>query len=345
MRVIRWILSALFVLPILLNLTTIFDGGWIINAVLLAIATILVLPALDPAVNKKLAALRSKVLRIFLAVVLAIAALFISATPALTVQSIAVCAPDNAADCTNEMTVFAAGIQPVTVQTLLDDEDTTSIKEIAVDISQVNIGNKDDTDQDSNLFSKTFELEGKSKISLDIEEVVLDVGIYEVMVTPLNAEAEEGLAKKVTFVVLPSEEDVAKRTSSDNNFSKFKQTISELLVCPDPGGETHCETMLTTIPSDTPVLADAIMRDADANYSWLGKGPEITFTWREYASDENKIPEVILQDTIELGSNTGVFGYPLGIADKGLPPGRYDVVAVLETINSQPLRVPFTVTE
>ncbi|MEN8445272.1 MAG: hypothetical protein ABG776_09715, partial [Cyanobacteria bacterium J06555_13] len=63
-----------------MNLTTILDGDWILNAILLAIATALVLPVLDPVIAKKLSPLKSKALRIFLAVVLAIAAFVIGAT-------------------------------------------------------------------------------------------------------------------------------------------------------------------------------------------------------------------------------------------------------------------------
>ncbi|MEL7358898.1 MAG: hypothetical protein AAFN40_20360 [Cyanobacteria bacterium J06560_6] len=334
-RIVRWILSVLFVLPILLNLTTILDGDWILNAILLAIATALVLPVLDPVIAKKLSPLKVKALRIFLTVVLAIAAFVIGATPALTVQSIVICTPDNTADCANKIRVFAAGVQPVTIQTQLESKDAASMKKVAIDIRR-----KDVTEQGASLFSEPFELDGKPELKLDIEDVVLDVGLYEVVVTPL-----EGLAKRVTFAVLPSSEDAASRTRSDREFTDFRPTISELLVCPDPGGEDHCEETLTTISSSIPVLADAVVSDANASYSWLGEGPEITFTWREYAEDTTTIPEIMLQDTLALGRNTGVVGYPLGIADEGLPPGKYDVVAVLETVDSQPLRVVFTVTE
>ena len=340
MTIIKWILATLFALVILFNLTTIFDGDWIINAILMAIAVALVLPPLDPEFASRLSFLKSNALRIFLAVILAFAALIIGTTPALTLDSIALCPSSSADSCSAEMALFAEGPQPVTVKATIDANSLESVDALSIDITSL------DTEDDSFTLNKVIEVEGDSTdVSLELDSVDLKVGTYEIEVTPEGTDEQTGLSKKQTFAVLASEENIAKRAGSEDGFSGFKDTIAELIVCADPGGDDHCDEAKTTLTTSEIVLADAVISNPDANYTWLGSGPELTFIWRIYPEGTDSAPEIFLQETIEVEENTGVYGFPIGIAEAGMPPGDYDVIALLETANSKPVRVPFTITQ
>lgn len=347
MKIIKWLLSAIFALAISLNLISIFDGKWVVNGILFAVATALVLPPLDPTFAKKLSALKSHSLRIFLAVVLALAGLIIGVQPALTFDSISICPTilpttkptTNLENCSADLVLFSEGMQSITIRATLDDDSLKLVDAIALDITAL------DNPDNSALLNQLIDIDSSNlDVVIELEDLDLEVGTYEVEIIPESEEERTRLSKRQKFVVLPSAEDVAKRTNSAEGVNRFKATIDELIVCADPGGDNHCAEPKGMLDTTEVVLADVIIADPEADYTWLGNGPELTFVWRVYAEDTNE-PEIFLRETVEIEENTSLYGFPLGLDGSGLPPGSYDVIALLETADSRPVRVPFSVTE
>lgn len=340
MKIIKWLLAVIFTLSILLNLIAIFDGKWIVNGILLAIATALVLPPLDSAFAKKLSALKSNALRIFLAIILALIGLVIGLQPALTFDSIAICPTTNLESCNNAgLALFSEGTHSIIVKATLDDDSLEIVDAIALDITAL------DNPDNSALLNQLIDADSSNlDVVLELEDLDLKVGTYEVEIIPESDKERTSLSRRKKFVVLPSAEDVAKRVNNTENANRFKTTIDELIVCADPGGDSHCAAPKGTLSTTEVVLADVIIADPEANYTWLGNGPELTFIWRVYADETNE-PEIFFRETVEIEENTSLYGFPLGLDGGGLPAGNYDVIALLETADSRPVRMPFSVTE
>ncbi|MGD1896593.1 MAG: hypothetical protein ACFB16_06520 [Phormidesmis sp.] len=205
-----------------------------------------------------------------------------------------------------------------------------------------------------------FKVEFKNEVEITfaIEDVLLDVGVYELSITSISEQEQTShLKETIEFVVLPSRKDVLKRLNSEETVSNFKDTIDEIIICADPGSEAHCASHTNTIPTTEIVLADTLIASPNVDEAWLGNSPEITYTLRllEDGAKESEteksgaeegddfIPEILFQNTLKMEENTSILGIPLGIGSSGLPPGSYDLTVMLETLHSKPVRAMFTV--
>lgn len=322
---LQWLLSGLTILMMLAaGMRSQFVG-----VVILAIALIAILPPVQPLIESKLPAWRSKGLKLVVWFLVYAGGCMNSMSGLASLEGIAVCPEPGTNGCANAPTQMLEQTSPLFLTTRTNSLGKTLPAELEISYAA--------QPGDSTVIAKeTFDLnpEGKlTQVELPIEE--LPVGTYKVEISGLGDNESDLIGSSASFTVWPTQEDVEARANKSLVDASTK--LSELVLCDDSENAGDCpEGGTTNFPNGVMSIG------ATADISGADEDVKLKYIWRFHYEGETL---EVRSKSVSIDNDTGGFSYSLGNESEPYVAGDYDVIVFPETNNSKPLLKTFTVEE
>lgn len=333
MKFFQWLLT---VVALLMSSGLLISGEWI-GFIIALLSVILVAPPIQGRLNQRFPWLKSRFLKIFLAVMVLFAALMVTGGNLVRFTNVAVCKSPVDGQCEKHEIAFLEQTQAISVSAKLRKGKAAKQVKVTLDYWP-------EPDQESEVFSNVFDVpKGKREVALQLDQVNLQPGTYRVTLMPEGIGQQKPLAEEQIFSVWTDPEDVTKRNEGDIEDAGLNNSISGIKICEGSSdAKEPCAEDLSELSIDITTLAFTAKLPSIANVQFRGDS-EITYILRYLGkTKDDKIPPIqVFRETSELDRKVGAFTLGITPSKKRFRPGEYELLTSLEARSSRPIRKLF----
>lgn len=333
MKFLQWLLA---VIALLMSLGLLISGEWL-GFIITLLAVIIVAPPIQDRLNQRLPWLKSRFLKIFLAVIILFIALGITGGKLVRFTNVAVCKSPVDGQCEKHEIAFLEETQTLTVSAKLRKGKTANQVKATLDYWP-------EPDQESEVFSNVYDVpQGKREVALQLDQVDLQPGTYRVTLTPEGIGNQKPLSEEQIFSVWTDPKDVSKRNEGDIEDAGLNNSVSSIKICEGSSdAEDPCAEDLSELSTEIKTLAFTAKLPSIANVQFRGDS-EITYILRYLGKtkDDNIPPIQVFRETNELDRKVGTFTLGITPSKKKFRSGEYELITSLEARSSRPIRKLF----
>lgn len=330
LTLVQWVFIGFAVLMCLSMLLS----NQIVAAVIIAIASVVLLPPLQATINAKLpSALHSTFIKFVVFFVLFFIGFGLGSPQLKTLSNFHICTSLQQEVCSKNINHFV--------------ENTSRLY---LTVTPKNIPENSPVEIELKYFPEPKKSEVVSKIQTNLKlknsnaqfelaPKTLPIGTYEIKFTTGN------LIKKQAFNVWQSQAEVERRSSG--KLAQASTQIAQITLC-DQDKDSGCNNDASVFTSKIKKIAVRVNLNAAA------KDVGLKFTWNYFvtgnqkndAPNQSKITnqkKEIASDVQQLDRKIGYITYSLSTGERGFPPGKYELIVALEANNATPIRREFVI--
>lgn len=334
MKILQWVLT---LVALLMSVTLLFSRQWA-GFIIAFLAVLLVAPPIQSQINQRLPWLRSRFLKLFLAVIVLFVALMVSGSNLVRFTQVAVCKSPVDGQCESHEIAFIEQTQNISVSAQLRKANTAKQVKVTLDYWP---GPKQETE----VFSQVFDVpKGKKAVLLELNQVKLQPGTYRVKLTPEGLKDNEPLSSEQIFSVWTDPQDVTNRNEGDIEDAGLNNSVTNIKVCEGSSdAKQPCEEDFSELSTQIKFLSFTAELPGIGSVQFRGDS-EITYLLRYLgkSKEAKKPPLQLLRETSELDRKVGTYTLGIPAPEKGFPPGEYELLTSLEARSSRPIRKQFT---
>ncbi|WP_299489704.1 hypothetical protein [Acaryochloris sp. IP29b_bin.137] len=334
MKILQWILT---ILALFIGLGLLVSGQWI-GFIITSLTVLLVAPPLQSQINQRLPWLRSRFLKLFLAVIMLFAALMVTGENLVRFANVAVCTTPVEGQCEQHEIAFIEQTQQISVSAKLRQANTAKQVKVRLDYWP-------EPEQESEVLSQVFDVpQGEQEVLLALDQVNLQPGNYRITLTPEGLGNKEPVSSEKVFSVWTDPQDVTNRNEGEIDDAGLNNSVTSIKVCEGSrDAKQPCEEDFSELSTQVKILSFTAELPSIANVQFRGDS-EITYLLRyRVKTKDAKNPLIqLFRETSDLDRKVGTYTLGIPSPKKGFPPGEYELITSLEARSSRPIRKQFT---